>query len=92
MFGSLEDERSSHRLQPGCTRESDGLSVLDFVSHLKKSLSSNKGRPLKIDSIQIWKAFHSDIDDELSDNLGYEKIELLDVTPISFLLYCIGKM
>ena len=61
--GYLEDERRIERLQRKWTREIDGLTGLDYVSRLKKiGLYSIKGRLLRIDLIQIWKAFHSDVD------------------------------
>ena len=54
----LEDERKLERVQRKWTREIDGLTGLDNVSHLKKNgFNSIKGRLLRIDLIQFWKHF-----------------------------------
>ena len=61
--GYLENERRLERLQRKWTKETDGLTGLDYVTRLKKNcLYSIKGRLLRIDLIRILKAFHSDID------------------------------
>ena len=70
----LEDERRLERLQRKWNREINGLRGLDYVSRLKKiCLHSIKGRMLRIDLIEIWNAFHSDIDVGLSDIFEYTR-------------------
>ena len=72
--GYLENERRLERLQRKWTRKMEGLTGLDYVSRLKKLVYIPlKGRLLRIDLIQIWKAFHSDIDDGLSDIFEYPR-------------------
>ena len=72
--GYLENERRIERLQRKWTREINGLTGLDYVSRLKNfGLHSIEGRLLRVDLIQIWKAFHSDIDVGLSDIFEYPR-------------------
>ena len=70
--GYLKGEPRLERLRRKRTREINGLTGLDYASRLQKiGLYSIKGRLLRIDLIQIWKAFHSDVDIGLSDIFEY---------------------
>ena len=72
--GYLKVERRRERLARIWTRDIDGLTVLDYVTRLKENgLYSVKGRLLRTDLIQIWKAFHSDIYVGLSDIFEYAR-------------------
>ena len=53
---------------------------------------SIKGRLLRIDLIQTWKAFHSNIDGGISDIFEYARNTGTRGLPISFLFPYVGKM
>ena len=72
--GYLKNEHRLDRLQRIWTREIESLKRLHYVSRLKIfGIYSKKGRMLRIYLIQIWMAFHSDIDVGLSDMFEYAR-------------------
>ena len=58
----------------------------------KNGLCALKGRLSRIDLIQIWKAFHRDIDVGLADIFGWIEIHVAEVMPINSLFPCVEKL
>ena len=65
--GYMGDVRKLERVQRRWTRETIGMTGLDYQDRLKDmGLFSIYGRLLRADLIKIWKCFHSDVDVGLS--------------------------